>query len=220
MKIHLKNFSYHLPTFSKPLFEMSDLSIDSGQKILIQGPSGCGKSSFLHAIAGLIPACQGEVWYDEVQLLALSSADRSQFRHANLGLIFQRLSLLPQWSALENLRVVQHDRVRARKGLKTLGLDIDMDLAVEHLSWGETQRVSIARALVKDFRVLLADEPTSSLDDDSTLVVMRELIRVTERKTFICVSHDHRVEKYFDKILKLSPKSSSGSPSTTAKESP
>jgi putative ABC transport system ATP-binding protein len=203
MKISLKNFSYRIPGGAKALFELPSFEIPKAQKILLKGPSGCGKSSFLHAIAGIMSTATGKVFYNEEDLLSKSPQERAHFRALNLALIFQKLSLIPHFSVLENLLIEREDPLRARKLLEKFGLNNKEDILVERLSWGETQRVAIARALMKDFMVLLADEPTSSLDDAMTELVMKELIFQSKGRIFVCVSHDHRIEKYFDRVLTL-----------------
>lgn len=208
MKISLKNFSYQLPGSEQNLFSVESFEIPEGQKVLIRGPSGSGKSSFLHALAGLIPSAKGEVLYDNVSLLKLSAKDRTEFRSQHLGLVFQKLSLLEHFSALENLMLENEDQPLAEGHLAEFKLLPRKDNLVRSLSLGEQQRLAVARMMMKPFAVLIVDEPTSSLDDESTNLVMKNLLASAKGKTFLCVSHDHRIEKSFDRVIELTQWSS------------
>jgi putative ABC transport system ATP-binding protein len=203
MNIKLQNFSYEIPGSKKALFSIEHFTIASGEKILIRGPSGCGKSSFLHALAGLIPSAMGQVFYDSLSLLELSNPDKTRFRWDHLGLIFQKLSLLEHFSVLENLLLEQDNQKLAQEILDSFGLREKENILVRKLSLGEQQKLAVMRVLMKEFQVLMADEPTSSLDDDSALFVIKKLLGSCQNKTLLCVSHDHRIESHFDRIINL-----------------
>lgn len=208
MKIILKNFSYQLPGSEKDLFSVDSFEIPAGQKVLIRGPSGSGKSSFLHALAGLIPSAKGDVLYDSISLLSLNNSARTEFRSQHLGLVFQKLSLLDHFSVLENLMLENEDLALAESLAKEFRIAHRQDNLVRSLSLGEQQRVAIARVMMKNFSVLIVDEPTSSLDDESTALVMKNLLSSAKGKAFLCVSHDHRIEKSFDRVIELTEWSS------------
>jgi putative ABC transport system ATP-binding protein len=203
MKINLKNFSYQLPGASKALFSVEHFEIPEGQKVLIRGSSGSGKSSFLHALSGLIPSARGEVLYNDISLLKMNLHDRTAFRSRHLGLVFQKLSLLDHFSLLENMMLENENITLATSLAKDFRLSHRCDTLVRNLSLGEQQRVAIARVMMKNFSVLIVDEPTSSLDDESTDLVMKKLLEASQGKTFLCVSHDHRIQKSFDRVIEL-----------------
>jgi putative ABC transport system ATP-binding protein len=186
-----------------------DLDVDCGEWVAITGPSGCGKSTLLHLLAALDTADAGhiEVFGQDVARLR-SSAD---YRRRQLGLVFQLHNLLPQVSAQQNVEIAmfgtRHDRrERARRARRLLA---DVDLAGREnrpptrLSGGERQRVAVARALANEAPLLLADEPTGSLDSASVDLVI-ELIRQLRRSrdlTVVMVTHDARVAAAADRVI-------------------
>jgi putative ABC transport system ATP-binding protein len=196
--------SLRLPASSKKLFEIDSFVFSAGQSYLIEGPSGAGKTSFLHSLAGLLPVDSEGLLYDDINLLKLSLSARADFRRQKLGLIFQKLSLIDHFTALENILLDPVTEEAALTALEILQIKDKASTIVSRLSLGEQQRVAIARVLAKHPQVILADEPTSSLDDKNTELVIDNLLKIAEGKLLIVVSHDQRLKPHFKNNLTLS----------------
>ncbi|HTN79619.1 MAG TPA: ABC transporter ATP-binding protein [Acidimicrobiales bacterium] len=174
------------------------LTVPSGQYVALTGPSGSGKSTLLHLLAALEPPDSGTLRVDGDDLTSLH--DPSQYRRERVGLVFQLHNLLPHLSALDNIEVAMlgtgrphaQQRARARELLADVGLAGFERRRPPELSGGERQRVAIARALANEPRLLLADEPTGSLDHDSVERVLELLEELHGRAelTIILVTHD------------------------------
>jgi putative ABC transport system ATP-binding protein len=177
-------------------FDLAD-----GEGALLIGPSGCGKTTLLHLIAGLLVTRRGRVVVAGQDLAALSSAARDRFRGRNIGIVLQQFHLLPTLTALQNLLVAQTvaglpiDRDAAQAALASLGVGDCGRARPDQLSVGQQQRVAIARALVNRPKLLLADEPTSSLDDESCSAVRDMLIGASLRHgaALVIATHDARL---------------------------
>lgn len=203
MDIHIRNLKVQLPDQNLPLFRIQNLSIPHGQKILIQGPSGMGKTTLLHILAGLLTFAEGEVHLGQYSLEKMTDTEKSECRRKYIRLIFQRLNLFEHLTCLENLSFTYeetkiHQQEQALESVNLLHLKNKL---AGQLSLGEQQRVAIARSLIQPSSFLFADEPTSSLDDLNTKKIMQALTEKSGSKTFICVSHDARIQPYFDRIL-------------------
>jgi ABC-type lipoprotein export system ATPase subunit len=199
--IKLSEVSVILPNQRK-LFAIPSLSIASGDKCLIEGPSGVGKTTLIHLLAGLFDPSEGYVFVDEQNLKFLSDASRCALRRKRFGIIFQKLNLLDHLTALENVLIgVSHPNKKelARGALREVGMESFCDIVVANLSQGEQQRVATARILAGAPDFILADEPTSSLDDKNSTAVLDALFRLS-KSTLVLVSHDHRVRDRFSTI--------------------
>lgn len=180
-----------------------DLSITAGETVAVVGPSGSGKSSLLHALAGLLPTSSGEVSIDGVRLAPLSEDERSELRRTKLGIVFQFGELVPELSLLENVSLplrlvgVRRRPAEARAGelLASLGLGDIGHRRAGQVSGGQAQRAAIARAVIHDPVVVLADEPTGALDSSHAEAVLQLLLDVvaTRHTTLILVTHDPAV---------------------------
>lgn len=175
---------------------------------MVKGPSGAGKTTLLHVLAGLLEPNEGEVRLDDQDLKKLSNNQKTALRDNLVGLVFQRLNLIDHLTALENIRLVlgtgKADKKRAEDALDKLFLSHRQGTVAAKLSLGEQQRVAVARALVKSPCLILADEPTSSLDGPNKDAVMHALFAAqTAGATLLVVSHDDRLEKDFEKSLTL-----------------
>jgi len=186
------------------------LEVPSGTSLAITGPSGCGKSTLLGLIAGLEAPSAGRVWVGGTEVGVLPDAGRAKMRRERLGLVFQADNLLPFLTALENLALQvtlsgSGDHQRAAGLLAELGLSGHANKLPDQLSGGQRQRVAIAGALIKEPQVILADEPTGSLDERSSAGVIELLIGAQRRggATLVVVTHDPRVAGRMDRVVSL-----------------
>ena len=213
-------FSWGASTAS--VLEIDELVVEAGRRVFIVGPSGSGKSTLLGLIAGVLAPRQGEVTVLGQRLGTLSRARRDRFRADHIGVIFQMFNLIPYLSVVENVTLpCRFSRVRRDKAIRRSGSleaesrrllgRLDMDHAgllsrpVTELSVGQQQRVAVARALIGSPEIVVADEPTSSLDADnrdSFLELLFEECR-SSQSTLIFVSHDETVASRFDGLVRL-----------------
>lgn len=201
MQIHVENLSLKQNDFS---FLIKKWILEPYSHILIEGASGGGKTSFLHLLAGLLRPTNGLIQIGSHKISELSKNDLCNFRRDHVGMIFQKIHLLPHLSLLENVQLgfkKNDDQSETFKLLKKLKLDDRLDHLPKELSLGETQRASIARALVANPQIILADEPTASLDDENADIVFKLLKEKAKEKTLLIVTHDHRARAHFDKTL-------------------
>jgi len=187
-----------------------DLQIAEGEFAAVRGPSGCGKSTLLLTLAGMIQPTAGTVTVRERNLYALGGHARSRFRAENVGFVFQMFHLVPYLSVLENVllptRLVRagNRRAHALGLLERFGLQDRLEHCPSELSTGERQRTAIARALINDPWLLLADEPTGNLDTETGAAVMDCLAEVHRAgKTIVLVTHDPSVDQRAGRVLKL-----------------
>ncbi|MGB0954921.1 MAG: ABC transporter ATP-binding protein [Panacagrimonas sp.] len=194
-----------------PVLVLDALSLAPSEQMLVMGPSGSGKSTLLHAIAGLLRPSQGEIHIAGQALTALSSRQLDRFRGQHIGIVFQRLHLLPALTVLQNLLWAQglagrsRDPAAAMQLLEKLGVQHLAGRMPAQLSQGQAQRVAVTRALLSQPRLLLADEPTSSLDDvhaERTLTLLRTQAAEIGAALLV-VSHDRRLRGQFDQQLEL-----------------
>lgn len=181
---------------------MGRLCVASGEAAVLAGVSGAGKTTLLLAIAGLADVLDGSVGIDCADVVALAPRARDRHRGRHIGLVFQDLHLVPGLSALDNMLLAPFaagaapDRARAAALLDRLGLSPRIGARAETLSRGEAQRVAIARAMLMRPRLILADEPTASLDDDACRAVLALLLDATRETgaALIVATHDARVK--------------------------
>jgi putative ABC transport system ATP-binding protein len=184
-----------------------------GEFVAILGKSGSGKSTLLNLISGIDLVDQGDIWVNGERLTALDERQRTLFRRQNIGFIFQFFNLIPTLTVWENvvlpleLAGMNNGQARnqAEKLLDAVGLLDRRDTFPDRLSGGEQQRVAIARALVHDPLIVLADEPTGNLDEDTGWQVMELLDRLTRQsgKNLILVTHNNEAAAYADRVLTL-----------------
>ena len=175
---------------------------EQGSQWLMQGPSGSGKTTLLHILAGILRPTSGSASVAGQDLGALKAAEIDRFRGRNVGLVLQRLHLIASLSVMRNLLLAQYlaglpqDPGRAREALKSLDLADKADAFPHELSFGQAQRVAVARAVVNRPQLLLADEPTSNLDDARCLQAL-ELLQAQARAcnaTLVIATHDQRIK--------------------------
>lgn len=204
MDIVLQDIKVMLSQASQSLFSIRNLEIKQGEHLLIKGESGKGKTTLLHLIAGLFSPSQGLVKIGQTELTQLNDEEKSRFRKLHMGIVFQKLNLIDYLTPRENVELAldpNHDqKTLATASLKTVGLALSENKKTSFLSMGEQQRVAVARVLAKKPNIILADEPTSSLDEKNALQITQLLIDSAKNKTLIMVSHDHRIEKFFPTI--------------------
>ncbi len=190
-------------------FHMPDLYCEAGNTILITGDSGKGKTTYLHILAGLLKPNAGKVVIDKTDIVQLSEGARDAFRGKHIGLVLQKSHFVAALTVLENLEMAswlatgKKNSARAKSLLSELGIANQSDKLPSQLSIGQQQRVSIARALMNEPKVLLADEPTSSLDDKNAENVIKLLTDLAKeyKAALLIVTHDSRIkEKFTNKI--------------------
>jgi len=188
------------------------LSIEVGEFVAVMGKSGAGKSTLLYQISLLDIPTSGEIIVDGKDILALSELERTNFRLDNLGYIFQDYALVPELTALENVIIpllmqgISGDEARTlgMKSLQELGLEGKSNNRPNQLSGGEQQRVSIARAIVQEPKILFADEPTANLDSVSSRVVIGSLERLHKKgQTIVMVTHEEEYTVSCDRVIYL-----------------
>jgi putative ABC transport system ATP-binding protein len=190
-------------------FIFPDLYCEVGSTLLITGDSGKGKTTYLHILAGLLSPTSGEINIAATDIVSLSEKRTDRFRGKNIGVVFQKSYFIAALTVLENLEMAswlatgkKHTK-RAKKLLAQLDIDNQASKLPSQLSIGQQQRVSIARALINEPKVLLADEPTSSLDDKNAEKVMELLTSLSKeyKAALLIVTHDSRIkEKFINKI--------------------
>lgn len=198
----------------RTLLAVPDLHLPAGALVGIQGPSGAGKSTLLYALAGLLEA-QGAILWGDKNILRLSQGKRTRFRADHIGMIFQDFMLFEELDAIENAGLAALFRPRreraalramAAEWLDFLGIgNQQRDRTVTSFSGGERQRVAIARAMAAQAPVLLADEPTASLDRHAADRLIDDLVSVARRDgtTLIAVSHDPALIGRMDRVLTI-----------------
>jgi putative ABC transport system ATP-binding protein len=184
-----------------------DLTIQTGEALVIVGASGAGKSTLLHLLGGLDKPTGGEVSFEGT---SLSQINRTHWRNERVGFVFQSYNLLPELDALENVCVPamlagRREAERGRELLEKVGLGERLEHRPAELSGGEQQRVAIARALMNKPSLILADEPTGNLDDktaDSILDLLWQM-RADTGATLVMVTHDQHVAKRGERVLEI-----------------
>jgi putative ABC transport system ATP-binding protein len=218
-----KNLAFTWPK-SGFTVEPPDLELSVGESIFIHGPSGCGKSTLLSLISGVIPAHKGHLQMLGVDMAQLSSAKRDNFRGENLGIVFQQFNLIPYLDVMSNVlmptrmfpkrlarSVERHGGAiqQAEVLFEKLGLPLSIkSQKVNQLSVGQQQRIAVARALIGYPPIVIADEPTSSLDEVNKNEFLELLLSVARdaNTTVLLVSHDTRIASSFDHVLSLTAK--------------
>ena len=187
------------------------LTLNQGEIGMLMGPSGCGKTTLLMIAGGILYPDQGTCIVCSHDLFTMSAKKKVDFRAKTISFLFQQLHLFPALSAIENIAlplfIDGHPPKLALEKAKTLmirlGLEIHINSTLDILSGGQKQRVAMARALIRAPRLILCDEPTSNLDEDSTYLVFAILQDYAKNKgcTILISTHDHRITHYADKIL-------------------
>ena len=183
-------------------------SIDEGEFVVILGQSGAGKSTILNMLGGMDTPTQGTVTVDGREISGMNDRQLGTYRAEEIGFIFQFYNLLPSLTAYENISLTKSivkNAADADKLLDMVGLSKCRNKFPAQMSGGEQQRVSIARALAKNPKILLGDEPTGALDSETGIIVLELLQRLCrqEKKTVIIVTHNSDIAKCADKVIRM-----------------
>ncbi len=194
-----------------PALRGVNLEIYPGEFVAIMGPSGCGKSTLLYVIGGLTPPTRGRVLLDGNDLASMDDGARTRLRRHKVGFVFQRFNLLPTLDVRGNIAIAQYihgngyDPHRFEVVIRLLGLADRLHHRPAELSGGEQQRVAIARAVINEPRLLLADEPTGSLDSQNSAIVL-DMLRELNRQlgqTIVLITHNPEAAALADRILHM-----------------
>jgi putative ABC transport system ATP-binding protein len=212
--VHLQNVEFQYEGGKEKTLDIPKLEISRGEKVFLFGPSGSGKSTFLEILAGVLTPQSGQVEILGKNLAAMKSHERDLFRAGHLGYVFQSFNLIPYLSVEENillplsLSAIRRERTKDAQAevahlCEALGIEAFRSRRVTELSVGQQQRVAVARAMLGSPELILADEPTSSLDFDHREKFIRLLFQVCEEKgtTVLFVSHDRGLEKLFSRSV-------------------
>ena len=190
-----------------------DISVDKGEIVSIVGSSGAGKSTLLHILGTLDKADSGSISMDGQRIESLSGKKLAAFRNNHIGFVFQFHHLLPEFTALEDVcipgwiagKAKKEVQARAVELLNTLGLGDRLENKPQQLSGGEQQRVAVARALVNDPMIVMADEPTGNLDSTNARELHQLFIDLRNqfRQTFLIVTHNEELARLSDRILHM-----------------
>ncbi|MYD09796.1 MAG: ABC transporter ATP-binding protein [Chloroflexi bacterium] len=191
-----------------------DLEVGQGQFVALRGRSGSGKTTLLNCLGGLDNPTSGVIWIQGVDISTMDEAARTYWRREHIGFVFQQMGLLPSFSAYENLDVMarlgglprSERRARILESLERMDLLDYYDHRPYEMSGGQQQRIAIARALVTGPELVLADEPTSELDSETThqvLSVLQSFVRA-QGTSILLSSHDPIVDEYADRVITLS----------------
>jgi putative ABC transport system ATP-binding protein len=189
------------------------LSVEAGEFVAVMGPSGCGKSTMLHLAGALEAPSAGSICVDGRELAGLDAAGRSALRRNDVGFVFQRLNLIPALTAIENVMLpleLAGESARTARGLavdalEAMGLHEQLDRYPDDFSGGQQQRIAIARAVVGERQLLLADEPTGSLDTASGDEVVELIAALPARHgtAVVLVTHEPRFASWADRVIFL-----------------
>lgn len=212
--IEIKNLNFGYQ-HDKPIIKIENLSIKTGEKVFIYGPSGYGKSTLLNLISGVLNFSEGDIQVLDKKIKELSVSKKDILRGSEIGYIFQIFNLIPYLNIKENIVLpcmINKERAHGRdfhtqadELIQKLNLSEHVSKNPTELSIGQQQRVAQARALIGNPKIVIADEPTSSLDEKNTIEFMNLLISEWEKRKFtlVFVSHDERLKKYFDRSISL-----------------
>lgn len=205
--------SFHQGPSLLPVLRGIDLRVAQGERVAVLGRSGSGKSTLLHILGGLADPDSGDVRIDGMLVGPLNPEARARLRNRRMGFVYQFHHLLPEFTAMENVAMplllgahkISEARERAVNILESVGLGKRLDHRPNQLSGGERQRVAIARALVADPAVVLADEPTGNLDQESADQVFAVMLDLAHRHgtAFVVVTHDEDLARQMQRRLYL-----------------
>ena len=185
-----------------------DMTLDKGKFVVVLGPSGAGKSTLLNILGGLDSPTEGKVIVEGRDISTLSNDELADYRAKTVGFVFQFYNLVPTLTVHENVSLVKEivpDALSATKMIEAVGLSDHLKNFPAELSGGEQQRVSIARALAKNPKILLCDEPTGALDSETGVLVLKLLLKMARSygKTIVIVTHNQNIAKMADTVIRV-----------------
>ena len=185
-----------------------DLSLEEGKFIVVLGPSGAGKSTLLNMLGGLDSPTEGTIVVDGKDISTLTENELADYRAETVGFVFQSYNLIPTLTVIENVALVKEiakNPLSSHDMLRAVGLEDHIHNFPSELSGGEQQRVSIARALAKNPKILLCDEPTGALDSQTGVMVLKLLLSMARdmKKTIIIVTHNQNIAGMADVVVKV-----------------
>ena len=185
-----------------------DMTLDEGKFVVILGPSGAGKSTLLNLLGGLDSPTDGKIFVEGKDISKLSDDELADYRAQTVGFVFQFYNLVPTLTVHENVALVKEivpNSFSATKMIEEVGLSDHLKNFPAELSGGEQQRVSIARALAKNPKILLCDEPTGALDSETGVMVLKLLLKMAREygKTIVIVTHNQNIAKMADVVLRV-----------------
>lgn len=208
--VELENITkiYHMGEVEIRAVDGIDFSIQKGEFVVIVGPSGAGKTTVLNILGGMDTASGGRITVDGQDITKYSERQLTGYRRDDIGFVFQFYNLIPNLTALENVEMalqICRNPLDARAVLKEVGLEERMDNFPAQLSGGEQQRVSIARALAKNPKLLLCDEPTGALDYNTGKAILKLLQEMCREKgmTVIVITHNSALAPMADRLIKI-----------------
>ena len=199
---------YQVGDHEQKALDNIDLDIQEGKFIVILGPSGAGKSTLLNMLGGLDSPTSGKILVEGKDIANLNNDELADYRALTVGFVFQSYNLIPTLTVFENVALVKEickNHLPVKEMLNEVGLIDHIDKFPSELSGGEQQRVSIARALAKNPKILLCDEPTGALDSETGAMVLKVLLNMarTYHKTIIIVTHNQNIAKMADQIIRV-----------------
>ena len=205
MLFDIKNIKYKVEDFI--ILNNLSFKVNEEQHLLILGPSGSGKTTIINLLSGLLKPSSGYINFKNTKYSVLSELQLDQLRSENFGFIFQKLHLIEHLNVEQNIAIAKNKKnsLDINKLLDNLGLKGYNKMIVKNLSFGESQRVAVARGVVNNPKVIFADEPTSGLDDKNSNLVIKLIFEQVKKtgSTLIVSSHDQRIKKNFSKILEI-----------------
>ncbi len=195
-----------------PALRSVSFSVEKGEFIAVMGPSGCGKSTLLHLLGGLIKPTSGRILIDGIDISSLTDSERTSIRRDKIGYVFQRFNLLPTLTARGNIDLAK--KIHGNGYMKSngvheiidiLGLEGKIRMRPAELSGGEQQRIAIARALINKPSIILADEPTGSLDSRNAHTVLQMLQRLNKQlnQTIVMITHDSEAASTASRVIEM-----------------
>ncbi|USG66320.1 ABC transporter ATP-binding protein [Brevibacillus ruminantium] len=203
--------TYRIKAEELPVLDVPSFHVEQGEQVAIIGPSGSGKSTLLHLIGGVLSADSGQLLVNGQDLTKMNERERDHFRSTQIGYIFQDFHLIPSLTAEENVRLVlpkgdaQTQKKLLQEWFGRVGLEKRRTHRPTELSRGEQQRVAMIRSLINQPRLVLADEPTGSLDWETAQQMMSLMLTLCreENLTLLCVTHDLPLAKQFPRIVQI-----------------
>jgi putative ABC transport system ATP-binding protein len=212
LHVHDLYKTYTLGKVEVPALSGVTFHVEKGEFLAITGPSGCGKSTFMHLIGCLDRPTKGEIFIDEVNVSTLGDDELAKIRNKKIGFVFQSFNLLPKLTADKNVElplyyygVEKEERAKkALEKLKLVGLENRANHKPTEISGGERQRIAIARALINDPAIMLADEPTGNLDSKTSEDILRIFQGLNDKGvTIIIVTHEPDIVNYTKRVVRL-----------------